>query len=75
MKDYSVKERIINTVMAIVVAILASLLVYVCDSFTVPAIATWITVALCGVGGWALYRVCKMWILKLYEKWNLKRKQ
>ena len=40
MKDYSVKERIINTVMAIVVAILASLLVYVCDSFTVPAIAT-----------------------------------
>lgn len=75
MKDYSIKERIINTIMAVVVAIMAGLLVYVCDTFTVPAIATWITVALCGVAGWAIYRVCKMWILKGYEKWNLKRKQ
>lgn len=75
MKDYSKKERIINTIMAVVVAIMAGLLVYVCDNFTVPAIATWITVALCGVAGWAVYRVCKMWILKGYEKWNLKRRQ
>ena len=75
MKDYSIKERIINTIMAVVVVILASSLVYVCDNFTVPVMATWITVILCGVAGWAVYRVCKMWILKLYEKWNLKRKQ
>lgn len=75
MKDYSIKERIINTTMAVVVAIMAGLLVYVCDNFTVPIIATWITVILCGVAGWAVYRVCKMWILKGYEKWNLKRKQ
>jgi preprotein translocase subunit SecE len=34
------KEQIINTIMAVVVVILASLLVYVCDTFTVPAIAT-----------------------------------
>ena len=51
MKDYSIKERIINTTMAVVVAIMAGLLVYVCDNFTVPAIATWITVILCGVAG------------------------
>ena len=75
MKSYSTKEQIINTIMAVVVVILAALLVYVCDNFTVPIIATWITVILCGVAGWALYRVCKMWILKGYEKWNLKRKQ
>ncbi len=75
MKDYSVKERIINTIMAVLVAIMAGLLVYVCDTFTVPAIATWITVVLCGVAGWAVYRVCKMWILRLFEKWHTKRKQ
>lgn len=69
------REQIINTIMAVVVVILASSLVYVCDNFTVPVIATWITVIFCGVAGWAVYRVCKMWILKLYEKWNLKRKQ
>lgn len=40
MKEYSKKERIVNTIMAVVVAIMAGLLVYVCDSFTVPAIAT-----------------------------------
>ena len=75
MKEYSKKERIVNTIMAVVVAIMAGLLVYVCDSFTVPAIATWITITLCGVAGWAVYRVCKMWILKGYQQWNLKRKQ
>ena len=40
MKEYSIKERIVNTIMAVIVAIMAGLLVYVCDSFTVPAIAT-----------------------------------
>ena len=73
MKDYSIKERIINTIMAVLVAIMAGLLVYVCDNFIVPAIATWITVILCGVAGWAVYRVCKMWILRLFEKWKEKR--
>lgn len=68
------REQIINTIMATVVSIIAILLVYVCDNFTVPLIATIITVMLCGVAGWAVYRVCKMWILKGYEKWNLKRK-
>ena len=74
MKDET-KDDIIKTVMAVIVLILAAMLVYVCDNFTVPTIATWITVVLCGVAGWAVYRVCKMWILKGYEKWNLKRKQ
>lgn len=69
------RDEIIKTVMATVVLILACLLVYVCDNFTVPAIATGITIILCGVAGWAVYRVCKMWILKGYEKWSLKRKQ
>ena len=74
MKDET-KDDVIKTVMAVIVFILAAMLVYVCNSFTVPAIATWITVALCGVAGWAIYRVCKIWILKLFEKWSLKRKQ
>lgn len=74
MKDET-KDDVIKTVMAIIVLILAAMLVYVCNSFTVPAIATWITVALSGVAGWAIYRVCKIWILKLFEKWSLKRKQ
>lgn len=74
MKD-EVKDDIIKTVMAVIVTILATMLVYVCDNFTVPVIATWITVALCGVAGWALYRVCKIWILKLFETWNTRRKQ
>ena len=54
------KDEIIKTIMATVVLILASLLVYVCDNFTVPTIATVITVVLCGVAGWAVYRVIKM---------------
>lgn len=50
--------------MAVIVFILAAILVYVCDNFNVPVIATWVIVALCGVSGWAIYRVCKIWILK-----------
>lgn len=69
------KDDVIKTIMATVVLILACLLVYVCDTFTVPAIATWITIVLCGVAGWAVYRVCKIWILKLFEQWTLKRKR
>lgn len=61
------KDDIIKTIMAIIVVILASALVYVCDTFTVPAIATWITIVLCGVAGWSIYRVCKIWILKLFK--------
>ena len=69
------KDNLIKTAMALVISIIAGLLVYVCDNFTVPVIATWITIILCGVAGWAIYRVCKIWILKLFETWNLKRKQ
>lgn len=69
------KDEIIKSIMATVIVVLAGLLVYVCNTFTVPRIATVITVVLCGVAGWAVYRVCKMWILKGYKKWNLKRKQ
>ncbi len=69
------RNNIINTIMALVVLILAGSLVFVCNHYTVPAIATWITLVLCGVAGWGIYKVCKVWILKLYEKWNLKRKQ
>lgn len=75
MEENSVKDNVIKTVMAVIVATLAAMLVYVCDNFTVPVIATWITIALCGVAGWSVYRVCKIWILKLFEKWSLKRKQ
>lgn len=69
------REEIINTIMAIIVLILACLLIYVCDAFTVPIIAKVMTIMLCGVAGWGVYRVCKMWILKKYKEWTLKRKQ
>ena len=75
MEENSVKDNLIKTAMAVIVTVLAAMLVYVCDNFTVPAIATWITVALCGVAGWAIYRVCKIWIFKLFEKWSTRRKQ
>lgn len=39
MKDET-KDDIIKTVMAVIVLILAAMLVYVCDNFTVPTIAT-----------------------------------
>lgn len=69
------KDDIIKTIIAVIILILANILVYVCNTYTVPSVAVTITLILCGVAGWAIYRVCKMWILKLYEKWNLKRKQ
>lgn len=68
------KNEIIKSIITTVIVVLAGLLVYVCDTFTVSGIATVITVTLCSIAGWAIYRICKMWILKGYEKWNLKRK-
>ena len=68
------KDEIIKTIMTLIIAVIAGTLVYVCDTFTVPAIATAITIAICGIAGWAIYRICKMWILKGVNKWNIKRK-
>ena len=62
------KDDIIKTIIAVIILILANILVYVCNTYTVPSVAVTITLILCGVAGWAIYRVCKMWILKLYEK-------
>lgn len=69
------KDDIIKTIMALILTIVAGVLVWVCDTYTVPSIAVTITFILCGIAGWAIYKVCKIWILKLIEKWNLKRKQ
>ena len=69
------KDDIIKTIMALILTIVAGVLVWVCDTYTVPSIAVTITLILCGIAGWAIYKVCKMWILKGYEKWNLKRKR
>ena len=69
------REEIVNTIMAVIMAIIAGILVWVCNSFTVPTIAAIITVTLCGIAGWGVYRVSKMWILKLIKSWNSKRKQ
>ena len=69
------KDDIIKTAMALILTIVAGVLVWVCDTYTVPSIAVTMTLILCGIAGWAIYKVCKIWILKGYEKWNLKRKQ
>ena len=69
------KDNIIKTIMALILTIVTGTLVWVCNTYTVPLIAVTITLILCGIAGWAIYKVCKIWILKLIEKWNLKRKQ
>jgi hypothetical protein len=66
------KDDIIKTIMAIILAIISGVLVWVCDTFTVPSIAVTITLILCGIAGWALYRVCKIWVLRLYNNWKSK---
>jgi hypothetical protein len=68
------KDDIIKTTMAIILAIVAGVLVWVCDTFTVPSIAVTITLILCGIAGWALYRICKIWVLRLYKRLNKKIK-
>ena len=69
------KDDIIKTIMALILTIVAGVLVWVCDTYTVPSIAVTMTLILCGIAGWAIYKVCKIWILKLIEKWNLKKEQ
>lgn len=69
------KDDIIKTIMALILTIVAGVLVWVCNTYTVPSIAVTMTLILCGIAGWAVYKVCKIWILKLYEKWNLRKEQ
>ena len=69
------KDDIIKTAMALILTIVAGVLVWVCDTYTVPSIAVTMTLILCGIAGWAIYKVCKIWILKLIKKWNLKKEQ
>ena len=69
------KDDIIKTVMALILTIVAGILVWVCNTYTVPSIAVIITLIVCGIAGWSIYKICKIWILKLYEKWNLRKEQ
>ncbi len=69
------KDDIIKTVMALILTIVAWVLVWVCNTYTVPSIAVTITLIVCGIAGWSIYKICKIWILKLYEKWNLRKEQ
>ena len=68
-------EKIINTVLIVIFDLIAISLIGVCNTYSVPAIATIITVTLTCVAGWATYFVLKLWIKKLLEAWNIKRKQ
>jgi hypothetical protein len=61
------KDDIIKTVMALILTIVAWVLVWVCNTYTVPSIAVTITLIVCGIAGWSIYKICKIWILKLYE--------
>lgn len=69
------KDNIIKTIMVLILTIVAGTLVWVCNAYTVPSIAVTMTLILCGIAGWSIYKICKIWILKLIGKWNLKRKQ
>ena len=69
------RDDIIKTIMVLILTIVAGVLVWVCNTYTVPSIAVTITLILCGIAGWSIYKICKIWILKIIEKWNLKRKQ
>lgn len=69
------KEKIINSILIVIFDLIAISLIGVCNNYTVPAIATLITVILTCVAGWATYSIIKFWILKLVSSWNLKRKQ
>ena len=69
------KDDIIKTIMALILTIVTGVLVWVCNTYTVPSIAVTITLILCGIAGWSIYKICKIWILKLYEKWNLRKEQ
>lgn len=69
------KEKIFNTILIVICDLIAISLVCVCNHYTVPAVATLITVVLTCVASWATYRIIKFWILKLISLWNLKRKQ
>jgi len=69
------KYDITCIIMLIVIDIVAVTLIGVCNNFTVPTIAILITVILACVASWATYKMIKYWTLKLFKKWNLKRKQ
>lgn len=68
-------EKILNTVLIVIFDLIAISLIGVCNIYTVPPIATLITVILTCVAGYATYAIIKHWILKLISSWNLKRKQ
>jgi len=64
------KDDIIKTIMAWILTIVAGILVWVCDTYTVPQIAVTITLILCGIAGWSLYRTLKIWLFRLYKKYK-----
>lgn len=67
------KDDIIKTTMALILTIIAGILVWVCNTYTVPSIAVTITLILCGIAGWSIYKICKIWILRFVEKRRLKK--
>ena len=69
------KQCIISSIIILLVDIIATSLINVCNKYTVPTIAVLITILLICIAGYCTYKMCKFWILKLIESWNLKRKQ
>lgn len=67
------KDDIIKTTMALILTIVAGILVWVCNTYTVPSIAVTITLILCGIAGWSIYKIYKIWILRFIEKRRLKK--
>ena len=69
------RDEILGTIMVLLFDLIVGSFIWVCTKFTIPAIAAIITVTLSGVAGWATFKVCKHWLIKIQEKWNSKRKQ
>ena len=65
------KDDIIKSIMALILTIVAGILVWVCNTYTVPSIAVTITLIICGIAGWSIYKICKIWILRFIEKRRL----
>lgn len=65
------KDNVIKSIMALILTIVAWILVWVCDTYTVPSIAVTITLIVCGIAGWAIYKICKIWILRFIENRRL----
>jgi len=57
-------NHFINVFIALLLDLLALTFIYVCNHYTVPNIATIITLFITCIAGYITYSICKYWIRK-----------